>query len=212
MIKMTVNRIIKRILVYVIPVVVVYSIIAFLKSVYDIHEFSDEEKLSNISSFFQTVMPIVLTWWVLIINKNIIHDDGNELYRIYISGSSSALSHLVLQGCFFPMIVIGYCIINILIIHINPSIIFYVALESFCLSSLAFMLNYILSNVGIGLIVVGLYAFCINVVDSFGLFKKISIYTDGDEFNAKNGVIMAVIGLVFLLVGGIKYNVRPNYN
>ncbi|MCR5796346.1 MAG: hypothetical protein K6G63_00295 [Eubacterium sp.] len=74
------------------------------------------------------------------------------------------------------------------------------------------MLNYILSNVGIGLIVVGLYAFCINVVDSFGLFKKISIYTDGDEFNAKNGVIMAIIGLVFLLVGGIKYNVKPNYN
>ncbi len=212
MIKMTINRFLKRIPVYVIPVILVYIVIGFLVHVYDLHEFTEDEKRMKILVFFQTAFPILLTWWTSVFSKNVIHDDGNELYRTYLTGYSNVVSHLVLQICFLPALMIGYALINWTIVPINPGMILYVVIEGFCLSSVAFMINYSLSNVGVGMFLVGLYAFLVNYIDTLGLLKKISIYTKEDVFVCKTAVWMLVIGGGALILGALKYSLKPNYN
>lgn len=158
--------------------------------------------MQNIIIQLHLFIPLLSSWWTILILKDFYESDGNELLYLYYRPR-----HLLVVHCMSVVMYIGMIIVFFFIFQIftNATIFFMYQLivESLVVSSLVYFLCMALQNTGTGLLIVLSYCVYINLFDSLRVLTFMSIFPMNGEASSENIRLIEIsLMITVVLLGG----------
>ena len=199
MIEFFFKRCIGHIAVMLFPMILILVGVIYAASRIDSYNGDEQQKIQMVFIVVHTAIPLVRAWWTVIFHKNIIQDEGNELYRLYYKRKDAVITELLLH-IYFMLILFGFMYLTgAFVVSIDVFLYIQVFTESICLASVCYMVCYLIGNVGAAFIIVSIYAVFINLFDSLGLLGSISIYPVDSQLSIGNVSLVAISGGISIL-------------
>lgn len=204
MVKLALKRLIKKKIMFFLPLFVLGVVLPLLSVFFYRHYSGDyEEFISNITLQMHVWIPMCSVWWVILLFNDFFEDEGNELLYIYFRPKQLFAEHISIVILYVASIVVFFGLFRIFV-PLEIFVSFQLIAESFVISSATYFLCFAFQKTGTGLLMAMVYCIYLNLFDTLKLLKFLSVFPESSAADVENIELIKVsviISFLFLFSG-----------
>lgn len=145
-----------------------------------------DEIVHNALTLMHTCLPLLISWWIILLFQDFFSWEGNELLYYYYSQPKLLCLYGVLLLVYGLAETAAFAAVRC-IIELPLFILGQLAAETLCVAALAYFFAFLLLNSGGSLLISIGYCVYLNMFDTLNLFGFMSIFPRADAFLIQDG-------------------------
>lgn len=184
MIRFMIISVRKRKMMFLIPVLVLGVFVPLLLRHYTVIYAGYEDQLMWYAlTLLHTCVPMLVSWWIVLLYQDFFGWDGNELLYYYYPCSMLAKQYVAAVIVYVVLESAAFCGYR-LIVPAADLVLAQLVSETLCMAAFTCLCAFLLQNTGASLLVSICYCVYINMIDRSGYFDFISIFPHPDAYMA----------------------------
>ena len=207
-------RLTKRKRMFSVPLVIIYFVLPIL-SFFIYKQKSDiyEEFVSAVVLQMHVWIPMLSSWWVILMFHSFFENEGNEVLYIHVRPLQFLLDYL---GVFFlySFFIVVFSLVFRFFVPYEIFVIGQLLAESLFISSAVFFMCFAVQKTGVGLLMAIAYCVYLNLFDYLKLFKFLSVFPESRGMDAPNLrlIKICIVGsMLCILMGTVLSKFRRAY-
>lgn len=177
----------KRKLLILLPVLGAGIFVPLMCRYYCIH-FADtpDEIIKNALTLMHTCIPMLVSWWIVLLYHDFFSWEGNELLYYYYSQPALLKQYVIVLLVYGLMETVVFAVVGNMV-DMPYFILGQLTAETLCVAAMTYFFAFLLLNTGGCLLVSIGYCVYINMFDTLDLFGFMSIFPRPEEFLVWDG-------------------------